>query len=118
MTLIAPFFVFEQSYCLLVFETLEELETYLEAIDVEDGVYQGFDSQGNCLKFGIIIKEDVFWGFKTFIKSVKVLDSCFAHQDVLLKKLQDFYFHCTQKNDDLTLKQLQQKVIDLCGHTR
>ncbi len=44
-----PIFIYVEDAYLEVYETVDSAEGLLEAIDVEDGLFRGFDAQGRLL---------------------------------------------------------------------
>jgi hypothetical protein len=44
-----PIFIYAEDAYLIGFSTLDEAEKSLEAIDVEDNLYKGFDAEGRLL---------------------------------------------------------------------
>lgn len=45
-----PFLVFE-GHDLSIYDSLDWIETDLEGVDVEDGIYEAFDSSGRVIRF-------------------------------------------------------------------
>ena len=50
---IPPIFVWD-SGSLDIFRSVPQAEDYVEPIDVENGVYEGFDAHGFCLRFSVV----------------------------------------------------------------
>lgn len=120
MVILPPLFVFEQN-SIDIFHNIQDLENKLEPVDVENNAYQAFDSLGNLLELSVISKETRFlWKFTLSVKAVKVSNSYPNHQNDLLEKLQVSYLQYSKQDgsfENMTLKALQEKVIQLCGYT-
>lgn len=120
MVILPPLFVFEQN-SIDVFKNIQDLENKLEPVDVENNIYQAFDSLGNLLKLSVINKEVSILGkFKSHFKCVKVDGGYPNHQNDLLKKLQVSYLQYSKQDDsfeNISLEELKEKIIQICGYT-
>lgn len=59
------------------FDSIEEAERYMEAVDVERGEYVVTDADGHRLALKVVVEEvPLFWGlWKTRVKKVRIAPS-------------------------------------------
>lgn len=93
-----PFWVFENNL-LYIFESLEKLQSSLEAIDVENDEYVFFDNQGNLLKISVITEKERGWFFthhfsKIDIEKVEIIANQF---DYFSEKIKNYFLDLSKK---------------------
>ena len=73
-----PFFVFEEGHDLTIYDSLSQIEVGLEGIDVEDGVYEAYDSKGRAISLTAkgVKKRKLFW-------NIEIVDIGETHAKVL-----------------------------------
>ena len=86
----------------LVFDSVEKAETYLEPIDVLNGEYTTYDSVGILLKLSVIDKLK-----KVRIEVYEPIENC---HDELMEILRNFFLRVGIEADSINNASLQQLV--------
>lgn len=58
-----PIIIIEELSSVMLFLSVQAAEEYMEAIDVNDGIYQGYDAEGHPLKVSTcaVMEENPWW---------------------------------------------------------
>lgn len=100
-----PIIIIEEITSVMLFLSVKEAEAYMEAIDVNDGVYRGYDAEGHPLNIGTCtgMKENPWWlGGSIETEYVKITDMPQekAQVDELKDLLKNYYRIVSQNNPE------------------
>jgi hypothetical protein len=104
---------------LLIFETAERAREYVEWMDVEDGIYQGYDSDGRRVDFDVETVERKFLRIATYRQTnvvLRVVDEEPRHADELARVLREVLAD-EPGVADLSLPELQALAVSRRGFT-
>lgn len=118
----APFFLFE-GHSLSIFETVENIERYVEAIDIKNNEYQIFDKKGYLLVFKVVSEWKKFKCMWIFPLKIKVENVRFSHyepvyQEDFKKKVKEIYdMYINDQCKPSHLDDMVNQLILHCGFT-
>ncbi|MBI3555693.1 MAG: hypothetical protein HY074_05480 [Deltaproteobacteria bacterium] len=117
-----PPIVIDSNGDLYIYKSVELAESDLEAIDVKNKEYVGYDCEGRLLKIETVPKQrKVLWGlFKPVLDHVVIgcAESEPAHRDDLKKKLVQYLEKVAGQEQaplNATLSELLEKAAVFCG---
>lgn len=92
---------------ILVFESVQDAENWIEPIDVRNGEYEAFDAEG-CLLRLTLEKEPGFWKFARETVKISSAENEPSHADELRKRLLRFLKVANDRpiDDNASLSQL------------
>jgi hypothetical protein len=90
---------------LLIFESVDDARGYIEAVDVVDGVYVAYDSQGRLLKLGISAS------LSKQVVEIDIAEVEPTHQETLRNVLMEFLKAAHRSESLLAQDSLEELVI-------
>ena len=110
-----PIFVFD-GYAVDIFNSIFDLESKIEIIDIKEENFEFFDSQGNLLKFEIIQEPYKWLGFFNIHRDKIKFVSSYPDKEQFIEKIKNVYYQTFQKySNDLSLYDMEQQLISFYG---
>ncbi len=112
--LLEPPLLLWESGDLHIFDSVPEAESWLEAVDVRDGIYRGFDARGRLLMLGTSLKVSKVLGLlKTAIERVVIssAEEVPGHREELRGILLKFLAACGDDSEALGRMSLDELIV-------